>query len=520
MFFASSRLERFTSRCTYRLQQCLLLGLLCLIPWVCASQTIYGSYISSSQLYSVNPTTGAVSRICGTTTLPFSSNAIGVSNFQNGLIYFIESAFASTPSISSLDPVTCLTTTRIVTTLPYNIVRATACPDGRLYAMGAFQDTVFEISPTTGATGRTLTFTGLPTGGSGDFACDSNGVMYILAEAGGVARLYSAASAAFQSVPSGSDVAITNIGPLGSTITPNGLSEAPTGLAGCAAAPAPCLIANVNISGGSNTIWSVNSTTGLATSLTSTTVGLTDLARNFPLDVSLNKSASRTEVAQGGTLTYTIVATNNGPGVAGRINVIDNFSTGAYSTVTWVCAVIAAGSSTMVTTACGAASGVGNINQTASLSINGQIRYTISAALSNTFTGTLTNVGNATLSANFFDPTPTNNLSTVTVKVIPAAALGVSKTNGITTTFAGSTVNYTVTFTNGGPGAADGARIQDIPSAGLAGCAVVSCAPEGGSACPGTPNSLFSPSSTTIPTFPANSTLTLLIRCQVSATGM
>jgi uncharacterized repeat protein (TIGR01451 family) len=392
--------------------------------------------------------------------------------------------------------------------------------DGRLYAMNAQSAAFYDINPFTGVTNRTLTFTGLPTaaGASGDFACVNNGDMYIAAgpDGAGEYNLYRANASAFQaSVPSGSTVAFALIGPIGTGLglVPNGLSEAPGGLPGCTT---PCLIASTL-----NATYKVNATTGAFSGQVANTAGLTDLSRNFPVGVNSTKNATPTTVLQGGTLTYTINVDNTaGPGVVGRATVIDTFTAGAYSTVTWVCGVINPGNPTLVATACQTPSGTGNINQTVSLSIGGQVRYTISAVLSNSFTGTLTNVGNATVSVNFFDPTPTNNLSTVTLTVVPAAALAVTKTNGITTATAGATVTYTVTFTNGGPGAANGALIQDVPSAGLSSCTVVSCTPAGGAVCPATPALVLSPSSTTIPTFPANSTVSLSISCGVSATGL
>jgi uncharacterized repeat protein (TIGR01451 family) len=327
------------------------------------------------------------------------------------------------------------------------------------------------------------------------------------------------ASNNISTVPSGGTVTATLVGTdLGLAGVPNGLSEAPAGGVGCAAAPAVCLVASSGVA--TNNLWGVNVNTGVATNRGALGQIITDLSRNFPVGVNSSKSASPSTVPQGGTLTYTIDARNSGPAAVGQITVIDNFTAGAYSTVTWVCGVIAAGSTTLVTTACQTASGVGNINQTASLSVNGQVRYTISAVLSNTFTGTLTNVGNATVSVNYFDPTPTNNLSTVTLTIVPAAALAVTKTNGTTTSSAGGTVTYTVTFSNSGPGGANNARIQDIPSTGLSSCTVVSCTPAGGAVCPATPTLVLSPNSTTIPTFPASSTVSFSVRCGVSATGL
>jgi uncharacterized repeat protein (TIGR01451 family) len=104
-----------------------------------------------------------------------------------------------------------------------------------------------------------------------------------------------------------------------------------------------------------------------------------------------------------------------------------------------------------------------------------------------------------------------------------STVLSVTKTNGITTVQAGGTTSYTVTFTNSGATAADGAIAVDTPSAGLA-CAVQSCTPSAAPiapACPGAaqwPN-LLTPSGVAIPALPALSSVTFVVACNVTATG-
>jgi uncharacterized repeat protein (TIGR01451 family) len=103
------------------------------------------------------------------------------------------------------------------------------------------------------------------------------------------------------------------------------------------------------------------------------------------------------------------------------------------------------------------------------------------------------------------------------------ANLSLTKTNGVTTTVAGNTTSYTITFVNGGPSSANGALIQDTPSSGLSSCSVTSCTGAGSptaATCPVTPANLLAPSNTTIPTFPSNSSVTFVVTCGVSATGV
>lgn len=103
------------------------------------------------------------------------------------------------------------------------------------------------------------------------------------------------------------------------------------------------------------------------------------------------------------------------------------------------------------------------------------------------------------------------------------ALLTVSKTNGTTTMFAGSTTTYTLTFVNSGPSAAPGTTVQDAVAAGL-GCSTVTftSTPVGSVTVNPTPltlSALQSGSMSLTPTFPPNSTATFLVTCRVNATG-
>ena len=104
-----------------------------------------------------------------------------------------------------------------------------------------------------------------------------------------------------------------------------------------------------------------------------------------------------------------------------------------------------------------------------------------------------------------------------------STSLAVTKTDGVTTVQAGTTTSYTVTFTNSGATAANGAVVKDAPSAGLA-CTVLSCSASGApipAACPaaGLWPALLTPAGVAIPTLPALSTISFVVRCGVTATG-
>ena len=105
-----------------------------------------------------------------------------------------------------------------------------------------------------------------------------------------------------------------------------------------------------------------------------------------------------------------------------------------------------------------------------------------------------------------------------------STVLSVGKTDGTSTVAAGSTTDYTITFTNTGATAADGALAKDTPSAGLS-CVVLSCTPTTtpiAAVCPAPaqwPN-LFSPGGVAIPGLPALSAVSFVVRCGVTASGL
>jgi uncharacterized repeat protein (TIGR01451 family) len=509
------------------------LGVLMAFAGPIHAQTVYGvgqagtgnlTIAGSTRLFSINTTTGAATNICG---LSSPSTAVSVSSID-GQAYYIDRDGTGTPKLYRINPLTCANTfVGNITGAASGVLgdvtlRATHCPDGRFYAatnVGQF----FEISANNAATLRALNWTNLPTGGSGDFACTDNGDLYSvapIANNSGTYRLYRANAADFATVASGSNVPVTAIGAnLALAGTPNGLTDGPTG-AGCAAAPNPCLYA----SNSSNNLWRINVTTGAATSVGATNNGLTDLARSFPVDLSFSKTVTPTTALQGQTVFYTLTASNPGPGVVSNILIQDAFPAGV-ATASWACAVQNAGSATLVTTSCGATpTGSGNINTTVSLSLNATLRFNVTATLSNTFSGTLTNVGQATITLPVTDPNPADNIGTATTTVTPAANLTVVKTNGVGTVTAGTTTSYTVTVANAGPGSATNARVTDPVAPGL-NCTSVTCSVGGGAAtCPVSPalsiGNLQTTTGVVVPNFPANSSLSFVVTCGVTATGV
>lgn len=118
-----------------------------------------------------------------------------------------------------------------------------------------------------------------------------------------------------------------------------------------------------------------------------------------------------------------------------------------------------------------------------------------------------------------------NNTALDPVTVLPTVNLTITKTNGVTTLVAGQTTSYTVTVANlAGSSDAAGAVLKDPAVAGLS-CSLATCSTTGGAVCPAPvlPATLLSGLQTTgltITAFPANSSLSVVVQCAVTATGL
>lgn len=496
------------------------------------AQVAYG--ISRTQTFVINPNTGAATAPAVANNyaaqVGYESSAMAVSPL-NGLMYLIERTTGTSPRIATWNPATGVATSlgTVGSPVTADILRSTFCPDGRWYIAGngssggaGFE--MYQIEPNTRALVRTIVVSGIPTFGSGDISCVSNGDLYVLSASDGTAsaiyRLYrlTAAQMAAGGTPAAATVGALNVS---GADAPNGLVEVANGSTGCTTSP--CLLASGTPNG--QIIWSVSSSTGAATTRTTASgAGLVDLSREFPRDVSGSKTATPTVALQGRTLTYTVTASNAGPAVAGSVTVADTLNPAVFNAAasTWTCAVTNAGNATALPTACGAASGSGNINSYANLSINGAVRYTIQAPLLGSFAGTATNTVAITLTGTTVDVTPSNNTVTVTSTVSPAATITIAKTNVVNTVTTGQTTSYTITVTNSGPGNATNSLVTDPATAGL-NCTSVTCSVASGAAvCPVPPTlsiANLQGGGVTVASFPANSSLNFQVGCTVTATG-
>ncbi|MBL8299140.1 MAG: DUF11 domain-containing protein [Rhodanobacteraceae bacterium] len=191
--------------------------------------------------------------------------------------------------------------------------------------------------------------------------------------------------------------------------------------------------------------------------------------RGLSADASITKTDGVTTATAGGSVTYTITASNAGPDAATGATVADTFP--AVETCTWTCAGAGGGTCT--------AAGSGNIADLVNLPVGGSVTYTASCAVSASATGTLSNTATVTLP--FTDSTPGNNSATDTDTIVASADLGITKTDGVTSATPGGSVTYTITSSNAGPSNASGATVADTFPASLT--CTWTCAGAGGGTC-------------------------------------
>ncbi len=225
-------------------------------------------------------------------------------------------------------------------------------------------------------------------------------------------------------------------------------------------------------------------------------------------NLGITKTDGVTTASPGGSVTYTIVASNAGPSNAPGSTVADTFP--ASLTCTWTCTGAGGGTCT--------AAGSGNINDTANLPSGGSVTYTASCTISGAATGSLSNTATVTAPGGVTDPTPGNNSATDTDTLNPSADLAITKTDGVTTATPGGSVTYTIVASNAGPSTATSATVADTFPASLT-CSWTSVA--AGGATGNTPGPVAGNINNTGLNLPAGSSVTYTASCTISpsATG-
>ncbi|MDB9495455.1 hypothetical protein PN477_12560, partial [Spirulina subsalsa CS-330] len=174
-------------------------------------------------------------------------------------------------------------------------------------------------------------------------------------------------------------------------------------------------------------------------------------------DLSLDKTVSANTVGSTTTVTYTLTVNNAGEANVTGAAVVDDVPD-TLTNVQWTCTA-SAGS------ACGAASGTGDLNTTVDLPKDGSAVYTITGDVPSTFNGTLTNSAEIVPPAGITDPTTSNNTGNAPI-ILPVntADLSLNKTVSANTVGSTTTVTYTLTVNNAGEANVTGAAVvDDVP---------------------------------------------------------
>lgn len=171
-------------------------------------------------------------------------------------------------------------------------------------------------------------------------------------------------------------------------------------------------------------------------------------------DLAITKDDGVASVNAGGSVTYTITASNAGPDAVTGATVADTFPA-ACTSMNWTC--VGAGGGTCT------AGGSGNISDSVNLPSGGSVTYTATCAVSSGASGSLANTATVTAPGGTTDPTPGNNSATDTDTInsiaapvfayAPAAGSAVNFTGG---TLVGSTGSASIAVSIGTPGLGTG----------------------------------------------------------------
>ena len=163
-------------------------------------------------------------------------------------------------------------------------------------------------------------------------------------------------------------------------------------------------------------------------------------------DLALSMSASPAQLDVGGSLTFTMVASNQGPSQA--TNVVVALPLGAG--VTFTSAQSSSGTASFAAGQVTASLGTLAPNQQATVTV------VLQAVAPGTFSAT------ASVSSDNADPTPADNSATASALLLPVADLSVAIAANPSPVADGQNLLYTIIATNQGPNSASGVTLTDV----------------------------------------------------------
>jgi uncharacterized repeat protein (TIGR01451 family) len=176
-------------------------------------------------------------------------------------------------------------------------------------------------------------------------------------------------------------------------------------------------------------------------------------------DLAITKSDGQASAVPGAAVTYTLVASNNGPAAVTGATVSDA-PPAAIGAVSWTCAA-SSGS------AC-PASGTGAIAAAVDLAASGTATFTLVGTVDPAATGTLTNTASIAPPSGVLDPVPVNNVAADVDALTPQADLALVKTDAPDPVVQGGTLVYTLAVANAGPSRSPSAIVTDTLPAQVA----------------------------------------------------
>ncbi len=174
-------------------------------------------------------------------------------------------------------------------------------------------------------------------------------------------------------------------------------------------------------------------------------------------DIEIKKSHEGPVVA-GEPITYTISVVNHGPSAANDVRVLDAIPEGLLD-ASWSCRGPRSVS-------CAQLDGTGAVDTLSNIAVGETITITLTANVSSSFTGTLTNRAQVYLSDANVDPTP-NNEGVDSAESNTVTNLRLRKRVVTKEVLEGMPVTYEVVVENRGPSLARGAKVRDLMPAGV-----------------------------------------------------